>query len=57
MGMLDAITEQEIREYEEYCKQQEEEFIENCRMSQEYYDRVEVEEWQDLMDNADYYND
>lgn len=28
--MLDPITEQEIREYEEYCKQQEEQSIEDC---------------------------
>lgn len=55
--MLDPITEQEIREYEEYCRQQELEFEENCRMSADTIDRMDDEDWQELMDNADYYND
>lgn len=54
--MLDPITEQEIREYEEYCKQQELEFGENCSMS-DTFDRWDAEDWKDLSDNADYYND
>lgn len=54
--MLDPITEQEIREYEEYCKQQEEEFRSNCNC-QEAFNREDAEEWAELADDADYYND
>lgn len=45
--MLDPITEQEIREYEEYCKQQEAEFIENCKCS-DTFDREDDEDWKEL---------
>lgn len=54
--MLDPITEQEIQEYEEYCKQQEAEFIENCKCS-DIFDKEDDEDWKELADNADYYND
>lgn len=54
--MLDPITEQEIREYEEYCKQQEEEFIKNCDC-RDTFDSWDAEGWDELAENADYYND
>lgn len=55
-NMLDPITEQEIREYEEYCKQQEEQSIEDCDC-RDTFDRWDEEDWKELAENADYYND
>ena len=54
--VLDAQTEKEIREYEEMRLQEEKEFIENCNC-REFFERQEEEDWKELAENADYYND
>lgn len=54
--MIDQTTEQEIHEYEEYCRQQEEQFIKDCDC-RNYLNRWDEEDWKELAENADYYND
>ena len=58
--MLDPITEQEIREYEEYCKQQDTEFEAGLMTHEEAEKawRESINEgFREIAENADYYND
>ena len=52
---LDNITQQEIQEYEAYCKQQEQEFVKSCSI--DWIAKEDAKDWKELEENADYYND
>lgn len=53
---LDEQTLREIREYEEEKLREETEFIESCNCK-DLINKWDEEDWQELYENADYYND